>query len=265
MTKYAEQFRKEVFLKENQPLAEILRLQTGLREARWVLWEWVDHTHFRQYSEENRRFLHPLELVVVRDCIRALRLMANNRKEKFAGFSIAKALWDVACGREREDLTPAFWAEIIHLFRGAYGRSKVYQRFRKQKIDLLEGREAAVERSKELDELWEESRILTERYPHGLQSEIIEKRKVNRDRILKALDASDAQWGDWQWQVGHAITTGNQRWRERVVMSVGRSRVNIGRMPLDPRNRCHRTNAIHTCDRIKAILPTLLKWSAASS
>ena len=62
MKRYAEQFSKEVFLRENQPLAEILRLETSLREARRVLWEWVDHTQFRQYSEENRRFLHPLEL-----------------------------------------------------------------------------------------------------------------------------------------------------------------------------------------------------------
>ncbi|MDX1777941.1 MAG: aminopeptidase P N-terminal domain-containing protein, partial [Thermodesulfobacteriota bacterium] len=51
MTKYAEQFNKEVFLKENQPLAEVLRLETSLREARRVLWEWVDHTQFRQYSD----------------------------------------------------------------------------------------------------------------------------------------------------------------------------------------------------------------------
>ena len=201
MTKYADQFSKEVFLKENQPLSEILRLESSLTDARRVLWEWVDHTQFRQYSEENRRLLHPLELVVVRDCIRALQLMVNNRKERYAGFSISRALWDVACGRAREDLTPAFWGEVIHLFRGAYGRSGIYKRFRKKKIDLLEGREAAIERSNELDELWEESRILTKRYPHGLQLEIIEKRKTNRDRILKTLGASVAQWDDWQWQL----------------------------------------------------------------
>jgi len=127
--------------------------------------------------------------------------MVNNRKERYAGFSISRALWDVACGRVRNDLSPAFWGEVIHLFRGAYGRSGVYKRFRKQKIDRLEGREAAVERSKELDELWEESRRLTERYPHGLQPEIIEKRKGNRDRILKTLGASAPQWQDWQWQL----------------------------------------------------------------
>jgi lysine 2,3-aminomutase len=229
MTKYAEQFSKEVFLKENQPLAEVLRLETSSREARRVLWEWVDHTQFRQYSEENRRLLHPLELVVVRDCIRALRLMANNRKEKFAGFSIAKALWDVSCGRDREDLTPAFWGEIIHLFRGAYGRSKVYQRFRKQKIDMLEGREAAAERSKELDELWEESRMLTDRYPHGLQPEIMEKRKGNRERILKTLGASATQWQDWQWQLRNVAKEQGQVERLITLSDEEKSCIGIAR------------------------------------
>jgi lysine 2,3-aminomutase len=215
MTGYAEQFSEEVFFKENQLLWNTLRLETSLSSARRTLWEWVNLTEFRQYSEENRRLLHPLELVVVRDCIRALRLMANNRKEKFAGFSIAKALWDVACGRERPDLTPAFWAEIIHLFRGAYGRSKVYQRFKKQKADLLEGREAAIERSKELDELWDESQMFTNRYPHGLQPEIIEKREVNRHRILKNLNASADQWGDWQWQLRNV--TREEQQLERLI------------------------------------------------
>jgi hypothetical protein len=91
MAGYAEQFSEEVFCKENQLLWNTLRLETSLSSARRTLWEWVNLTEFRQYSEENRRLLHPLELVVVRDCIRALRLMSNNRKEKYAGFSIAKA------------------------------------------------------------------------------------------------------------------------------------------------------------------------------
>ncbi len=173
MKKYADQFSKEVFLNENQPLAGVLRSEPSLRSARRVLWEWIDHIQFRQYSEENRRLLHPLELVVVRDCIRALRLMATQRKERYASFSIARALWDVSCGRERADLTPAFWAEIIHLFRGAHGRSRVYKGFHKKKVDLLEGREAAIERSKELDDLWENARARTDRYPHGLMPEVI--------------------------------------------------------------------------------------------
>lgn len=203
MAKYTEQYNAEIFLKENSLLAQMLRLENNLQSARRAVWEWLDRTQFKEYNEESRLKLHPLELVVVRDCIRALQLMATFRKEKYAGFSLVKALWDVARGRERPDLSPAFWAEVIHICRGAYGRSKIYKKLKKQKVDLLEGREAAIERSKELDELWEQARLRTERYPHGLQPEVIQRRHANRRRILEVLEASLDQWNDWHWQLQH--------------------------------------------------------------
>ncbi len=218
MSKYSEQFSAETFLSENPLLTQMLRLETSLRNARRTLWEWLNRTEFREYSEESWQKLHPLELVVVRDSIRALRLMSTSRKEKYAGFSLVKALWDVACGRERLDLTPAFWAEIIHICRGAYGRSAIYKKLKKQKIDLLEGREAAIERSKELDEMWKQVRHRTERYPHGLHQEIINRRHTNRQRILEVLDASVDQWNDWHWQLQH-VTKELQQVERLVTLS----------------------------------------------
>ena len=201
MKRYIERFNAEAFLKENASLVHMLRVETSLRSARKALWKWLDTTQFRQYNEESQLRLHPLELVVVRDCIRALRLMTTYRKEKRARFSLVKALWDVSCGRKRPGLEPAFWAELIHICRGTHGRSKIYQRFQKQKADLLEGHEAAIERSKELDELWEHARRQIERYPHGLQQEVINRRHTNRCRILEALGASVEKWNDWHWQL----------------------------------------------------------------
>ncbi len=75
MAGYAEQFSAEVFLQENALLANMLRLETSLRSARRVLWGWLDKTQYRQYSEESRLRLHPLELVVVRDCIRSNKVI----------------------------------------------------------------------------------------------------------------------------------------------------------------------------------------------
>lgn len=201
MKEYAELFNAEIFLKENRLLVDMLRVETSLRSARRAIWEWLNRTQFKQYNEEGRLRLHPLELVIVRDCIRALILMTTSHKEKHTGFSLVRALWDVSCGRKRPDLRPAFWAELIHLCRGAHGRSKIYERFQKQKADMLEGREAAIERSKELDELWEQAYRKTEQYPHGLQQEVIHRRHANRDRILEALGASIDQWNDWHWQL----------------------------------------------------------------
>jgi len=215
MKKYIKLFNSKIFLKENRLLVDVLRMEPSLRGARRILWEWLDRTQFKQYNEETLLRLHPLELVVVRDCIRALRLMTTSRKEKGAGFSLMRALWDVACGRNRHDLRPAFWAEVIHLCRGARGRSKIYEKFQKQKADLLEGREAAIERSKELDELWEQAHRRMERYPHGLQQEVIQRRGANRSRILELLGASINQWNDWHWQLQNVTKELNQV--ERLV------------------------------------------------
>jgi lysine 2,3-aminomutase len=226
MTKYAEQFNSETFLSENPLLTQMLRLETSLRNARRVLWEWLDRTQYREYSKDSMQKLHPLELVVVRDSIRALRLMSTYRKEKYAGFSLVKALWDVACGRDRPDLTPAFWAEIIHICRGAYGRSAIYKKLKKQKVDLLEGREAAIERSKKLDEMWKEVCLRTELYPHGLQQEIINRRHTNRQRIIEVLGASVDQWNDWHWQLQHVAKELQQV--ERLVTLSNEERECIG-------------------------------------
>ena len=201
MSKCSEQFNAERFLEENSALAFLLRRQNNLREARRVVWIWLDQTQFKAYSEEG--LLHPLELVIVRDCISALRLMSSARKEKRSGFSLVRAVWDVACGRERADLIPAFWAEVIHLFRGARGQSKIYRELQKQKPDLLEGREAAIARSEELDEMWERARRIAMRYPQGLQKDVIEKRGNNRRRIRQMLGASPDEWKDWRWQLRH--------------------------------------------------------------
>lgn len=200
---YAEQFNAKAFLNENPLLVNMLRFEANLSGARKAVWEWLDRAQLKEYSEISRSKLHPLELVIVRDCVRALALMSTPRKEKYAGFSLVKALWDVARDRERSDLKPAFWAEIIHLCRGAYGLSTIYKKLKKQKVDLLEGREAAIERSRELDELWEQARHRTEGYPHGLEPRIIEKRQANRRRILEVLGASEEEWNDWHWQLKH--------------------------------------------------------------
>ena len=215
MAKYAEQFSAEVFLQENALLANMLRHETSLRSARKVLWGWLDKTQYRQYSEESRLRLHPLELVVVRDCIRALRLMTTYRKEKRSGFSLVRSLWDVSCGRTRTDLTRAFWAEAIHLFRGALGRSRIYEKFQKQRADLLEGREAAIARSEELDKMWERARRQTEHYSQGLQPDVIGRRHTNRRRIMSALGATTEQWNNWRWQLRHVVKEPDQI--ERLV------------------------------------------------
>ncbi len=215
--KYSDQFSSDVFLKEMPALAQTLRTKESRSEARKAIWRWLDRTQYRAYSEEGK--LHPLELVVVRDCIRAIRLMMTARKEKRAGFSILRALWEVARGKPRPDLSTAFWADVIHIFRGARGRSGVYTDIERHDEGDLEGREAALARSEELDTIWQNARRIANRYPYGLHLEAKKKRAGNRRRIMEALGATPKNWNDWRWQVRNVVRDFKQL--ERLVLLNG--------------------------------------------
>ncbi|GAF95811.1 unnamed protein product, partial [marine sediment metagenome] len=212
----SDQYTADVFLDHISEVVRPLADCTDVRQARNVLWDWLDLVQRKAYGAEEE--LHPLELVVVRDCIRTFRMMFSARKENRAKFSIVRAIWDVACGRSRPDLTAAFWADIIHLVRGGLGWSDIYSDYRKSEVDYLEGRQAACARSEELDDMWENARRIARHYPHGMLSRIIARRDGNRDRIMKVLGASPADWMDWRWQIRNVVRD-VRRLEDLVVLS----------------------------------------------
>jgi len=141
-------------------------------------------------------------IIRVRDCAQALRSILRKRSDDLAGFSVAKVIWDVSRDRERTDLSPAFWADLYHIFTGIQGVGKG----RSPQEQFLEptelrGREAAIKRSGELDELWR-SKVMPglARYESGLAQEAVKRRARRRKRILKALNATEEDWNDYKWQ-----------------------------------------------------------------
>jgi lysine 2,3-aminomutase len=140
-------------------------------------------------------------------CAEILGTMFDPVSERRAGFSVVQALKDLVCGVEREDLTPAFFAELIHLFSGALGREGEYPAV----IDgdhgatTLAGREAAIRRSRQLDELIERVAAFDSRYGNGLDPDSVERRRRRRRRIQEFFGATEEQWNDWRWQEEHVI------------------------------------------------------------
>ena len=140
-------------------------------------------------------------------CTAILKTMFDPVAERQAGFSLVQALKDLVGGGERRDLKPAFFAELIHLFGGAWGREGEYPAI----IDgdhgatLLEGRQAAIRRSRQLDELIERVQAFDSRYGNGLDPDSIERRLRRRRRIREFFDATEEQWHDWRWQEEHVI------------------------------------------------------------
>ncbi len=145
-------------------------------------------------------------IIRVRDCAQALKLIFTRRSEDKAEFSVAQALFDLCKGRGRPDLTPAFIADIMHLFLGLQGKGQRtrYADYHLAAMDL-QGREAAVERSRQLDTLSEEIGTRMARYPNGLDPEAIENRRQRREHIQNLLGASADQWLDWRWQYRNVL------------------------------------------------------------
>lgn len=158
------------------------------------------------------RELHPLEVAIVRECVRNLRRIIAPINEKRTMTSALQGLRAIALG-EPSGVTNAFLMELVALFTGVAGNSGIYRDDRPVRADeapdfiLKEGREAAKLRTIELDRLGEDLNVYGKRYPSGLEPEVVERRRENRDRILEYFGASKQDWHDAQWHLDHVITT----------------------------------------------------------
>jgi lysine 2,3-aminomutase len=142
----------------------------------------------------------------IRDCAQVLRTIIKKRAEDLSGFRMVAALRDIAIGRPRPELTPAFYAELLYLLDGLLGR-EVLPPFKNLDFALahLCGRPAANERSRQLDLLWQHMDQRLASYPSGLGSEAVERRQRRREKILRVLGGRLSDWQDWRWQVRHVI------------------------------------------------------------
>lgn len=145
-----------------------------------------------------------LEAVVVRNGLRVLRNLLATRNARLAGFDALALLRDVARGRKERlpaELAPGFFEEFKHLFLAVEGRSTIYHGQSLPAFLRLEGRAAAVERSRDLDGLSVRALRWVAHYATGLDPAVVAARARRRRRILAALGASPAEWQDWRWQL----------------------------------------------------------------
>ena len=197
-------YTRENLEKEGRRLLDLLKDCNSVEQTRKRIFDWVKEREFdpRQGNLE----LLPGETILVRDCAMAFSGMVSATSDEHSGFSVAQALWDIARGRDRKDLQAGFFAEMIHLIQGVEGRAS-FQAPDESKLDPgMDGREASLIRSDELDRIWEAAEARMLRYEDGLGDEAVERRRRRRDRILKVLGGKPEDWGDWNWQVGHTIT-----------------------------------------------------------
>jgi len=147
----------------------------------------------------------------VRDCAKVLRNVLKKRTDDLTGFCMAQALWDLSHDVARPDLSPGFYAELLHLFTGLRGDG-TYQAFRDMNLPPItgHGRPAALERSRQLDHLWEGIDRSLARFPTGLDATTVQRRRQRRKKILTELDGCKKDWQDWRWHVHHIIRDAEQ-------------------------------------------------------
>ena len=142
----------------------------------------------------------------VRDCAKVMIRLMTRRSDDKSKFSVAQAILDIAQEKDRPDLTPAFYAELLYLFLGLQGRGPG-----KALADLhlipsrYEHREAAVERSLQLDELHAEVELRLKKFVSGLDEESVSRRQRRRRRIIEYFQASEEDWNDWDWHIRHIL------------------------------------------------------------
>jgi lysine 2,3-aminomutase len=190
------------FVREHGAALDAVRDADSLEEARKALYLFVTECQYRILDDDPRHTAY--EMIVARDCARVLRSMLAASSDAGAGFSVARALWDLARGEDRPDLSSAFFAELSHLFHGLVGRPEGIAAERSL-LHRASGREAAVIRSEELDRIWAGVELAMGRFESGLETDAIARREERRRHVLAALGARDENWSDWHWQIRHII------------------------------------------------------------
>jgi lysine 2,3-aminomutase len=192
---------------------DILRQSTTIEQAREGLFAYLNARERELYARAGN--LHPLEQATARQCIGVFKSILAPRNESLSELSTLETLWRLihtglpGCHGADE----GFLLEFVHLFRGIQGRSKIAQGWLGSKLaeegihmpaaGELHGRAAGVARSNYLDEVGRPIWQRVQRYATGLDPDLIDRRKQNRQRILDFFDATEHHWDNYAWQLGH--------------------------------------------------------------
>lgn len=191
-----------VFREDHGRVLSVVRDAADLDAARKVLYHYVTERQYEIHFDEPEHSC--FEMAVARDCARVLRSVLSGSSDTRIGFSVTQALWDLARGVERPDLSKAFFAELSHLLHGLNGTPEGIEPDSSALGEIC-GREAALIRSCELDQIWDGIEQVMARYQSGLDPESMKRRDQRRRQVQEALGATDQEWRDWRWQIRNII------------------------------------------------------------
>ena len=190
-------------------LKEIMLSAFSLEEKRKKIREFIENLSALNFHKDTT--IEALEWVVTRDAIGVFRCIFSTRSERLAGYSLLKYMDDILHRETLEGLAKpesGFFAELEHLLRGIIGKAGIYPE-KRPVFSRYEGVKAARLRSADLSRMAQRSKKFLDRYPCGLEKDIIRLRSINKARILNYFGATELEWEDWKWHTRHIIRDAN--------------------------------------------------------
>ncbi len=193
--------------KADPMLLRILRRSKSREKARDALFEYINSVERSLYNVHARteaQFLHPIEKNNAKHCTRVLKNILRTEYEAAAGASALGCL--LALSRKQyAGIGKGFVCEMLALFSGMDGKSGIYARGQPKFMEM-EGRKAALERSRFLDEYSDLMEGKMARFGRGLDPGLSRIRKNAKMRIMRHFGASEKDWQNYRWHLSHAIT-----------------------------------------------------------
>ncbi|KJS01715.1 MAG: hypothetical protein VR65_08190 [Desulfobulbaceae bacterium BRH_c16a] len=189
----------------DEKISEILSSTATLDEKRRRLRRHLSDMLVNIVDESQQ--MPPLEWVVCRDATWVMRNILSQRSEELAGFSLLEYIDDLLHSPSAGDQSlpsSAFLAELEHLLKGLHGISGIY----KEKAPAFlshSGRKAARMRSADLSRMARHSARYMNRYPSGLDDQLIRHQSNSKQAIQAHFGITDLEWNDWKWHTRHII------------------------------------------------------------
>ncbi len=168
--------------------------------------------------------LSDAEFTLFEHALLVLKNLFSKRCERITNTLPLEYLWKAARNGDSE-VAEDFIDEFQHLFRAIKGHTHVYPSHLMEgsvspDFEMYTGREAACKRSDFLDDMGTRADLHLIRYPDGLQPQVAKQREENKKRILKAFNATEEDWKDYNWHYQNIIRNGNGLEKLKQVVKI---------------------------------------------
>ncbi len=199
---------------ESSPgLYQMLKYADSVETARNRIYEYLFMKERSVLDTDSE--LHIFAKDMVRKTCGTLKSIFGSINEKRTKTASLEVLWKLAVGTHTPGdlyLSNDFLIEFIHFFDALEGKSNIYET--SQDTDeiipdfiRMQGREAAIERTRYLDRMNRRIARYMEKFPSGLHPGVEERRAANRARIIDYFHGSEDDWFDYRWQLKNVIKT----------------------------------------------------------